>query len=52
MTKRALLAIAEDTTATAPYWRIVKPDGATMAYFPGGAATTGAATQGRGIDAK
>src|SRR6185437_14919596 len=52
MTKRALMAIAEDAAATAPWWRIIKPDGAMMAYFPGGAATTGAATQGRGIDAK
>ncbi len=38
MTKRALMAIAEDTAATAPYWRIVKPNGAMMTYFPGGAA--------------
>src|SRR6185312_1999176 len=52
VTKRALMTIAEDAAATAPWWRIVKPDGAMMAYFPGGAATTGAATQGRGIDAK
>lgn len=38
MTKRALMAIAEDPAATAPYWRITKPDGAMMPYFPGGAA--------------
>jgi len=38
MTKRALLAIAEDPKATAPFWRIVRPDGAMIAYFPGGAA--------------
>jgi hypothetical protein len=38
MTKRALMAIAEDKAATAPFWRIVKPNGATMTYFPGGAA--------------
>ncbi len=37
MTKRALMAIAEGA-ATAPYWRIVKPDGAAMTYFPGGTA--------------
>src|SRR6185312_17563052 len=39
MTKRALMAIAEDAAATAPWWRIVKPDGAMMTYFPDGAAT-------------
>ena len=39
MTKRALMAIAEDAAATAPWRRIVKPDGAMMTYFPGGAAT-------------
>jgi len=38
MTKRALMAIAEDAAATAPWWRIVKPDGAMMTYFPGGTA--------------
>jgi alkylated DNA nucleotide flippase Atl1 len=38
MTNRALMAIAEDAAATAPWWRIVKPDGAMMAYFPGGPA--------------
>lgn len=37
MTKRALLAIAEDASPTAPYWRVTKPDGAAMTYFPGGA---------------
>lgn len=38
MTKRALMAIAEDAASTAPYWRIVKPNGAMMTYFPGGSA--------------
>jgi alkylated DNA nucleotide flippase Atl1 len=38
MTKRAPMAIAEDSAATAPWWRIVKPNGAAMTYFPGGAA--------------
>lgn len=37
MTKRALMAIAEDAAVTAPYWRVTKPDGAAMSYFPGGA---------------
>lgn len=38
LTKRALMAIAEDPSATAPYWRIVRADGAMIDYFPGGAA--------------
>ena len=38
LTKRALMTIAEDPAATAPYWRIVRPNGAMMEYFPGGAA--------------
>ena len=38
LTKRALMAIAEDPNATAPYWRIVRANGAMMEYFPGGAA--------------
>jgi alkylated DNA nucleotide flippase Atl1 len=38
MTKRALMAIADDARATVPWWRIVKPDGAATSYFPGGAA--------------
>ena len=37
-TKRALIAIAEDPAATAPYWRIVRANGAMIDYFPGGAA--------------
>lgn len=38
LTKRALMAIAEDPGATAPYWRIVGANGAMIDYFPGGAA--------------
>ena len=38
LTKRALMAIAEDPNATAPYWRIVRANGAMTDYFPGGAA--------------
>ena len=38
MTKCALLAIAEDRGTTAPYWRVVMPDGGMVGYFPGGAA--------------
>ena len=38
LTKRALMTIAEDPAATAPYWRIVRADGAMVEYFPGGAA--------------
>jgi len=39
LTKRALMAIAQDPTATAPYWRIVRANGAMIDYFPGGAAS-------------
>jgi len=39
LTKRALIAIAEDPDATAPYWRIVRANGALIDYFPGGAAS-------------
>jgi alkylated DNA nucleotide flippase Atl1 len=39
LTKRALMAIAEDSNATAPYWRVVRANGAMIDYFPGGAAT-------------
>ena len=38
LTKRALIAIAEDPNVTAPYWRIVRANGAMVEYFPGGAA--------------
>ena len=38
LTKRALIAIAEDASATTPYWRIVRANGAMIDYFPGGAA--------------
>lgn len=38
LTKRALMAIAEDPNATAPYWRIVRANGGMIDYFPGGAA--------------
>jgi len=38
LTKRALMAIAENPAGTAPYWRIVRADGGMTEYFPGGAA--------------
>jgi hypothetical protein len=38
LTKRALMAIAEDANGTAPYWRIVRANGAMIDYFPGGGA--------------
>jgi len=52
MTKHALMAIAEDAAATAPYWRIVKPDGAMMTYFPGGAAAQTRRLKGERTQAK
>ena len=38
LTRRALMAIAEDPNATAPYWRVVRANGVMIEYFPGGAA--------------
>jgi alkylated DNA nucleotide flippase Atl1 len=38
LTKRALMAIAEDPNGTTPYWRIVRANGAMIDYLPGGAA--------------
>ena len=32
------MAIAEDPKAKAPYWRVVRANGAMIEYFPGGAA--------------
>lgn len=38
LTKRALMAIADDPNTTAPYWRVVRANGAMIDYSPGGAA--------------
>lgn len=38
-TKLALQAIAADPNQRAPYWRVVRPDGSSIDYFPGGAVT-------------
>ena len=37
LTKRALMAIAEDPEATAPFWRVVLGSGDLIAAYPGGA---------------
>jgi alkylated DNA nucleotide flippase Atl1 len=36
LTKRALMAIAQDPEATAPYWRVVMGSGEMIAAYPGG----------------
>jgi hypothetical protein len=36
-TKKALQAIAQDTSQPAPYWRVIKKNGELFSYFPGGA---------------
>ena len=36
LTKRALMAIAEDPKAGAPFWRIVMGNGEMIAAYPGG----------------
>jgi hypothetical protein len=35
-TKKALQAIAQDTSQAAPYWRVIKKNGELFSYFPGG----------------
>jgi len=36
LTKRALMAIAQDPEATAPWWRVVSGSGEMIAAYPGG----------------
>ena len=36
LTKRALMAIAEDTETKAPFWRVVAADGKMTGFYPGG----------------
>jgi alkylated DNA nucleotide flippase Atl1 len=36
LTKRALMAIAEDAKAKAPFWRVVMGSGEMIAAYPGG----------------
>jgi alkylated DNA nucleotide flippase Atl1 len=36
LTKRALMAIAEDAEAKAPFWRVVMASGEMIAAYPGG----------------
>jgi alkylated DNA nucleotide flippase Atl1 len=36
LTKRALMAIAEDAETKAPFWRIVAPSGEMIGFYPGG----------------
>jgi hypothetical protein len=42
-TKLCLRALANDSTKTLPYWRVLKKNGELLAYFPGG--VEGHATQ-------
>jgi len=37
-TKKALQTLANDPTASAPYWRVIKQNGELNAIFPGGVA--------------
>ena len=36
LTKRALVAIAEDSLSKAPFWRVVAESGEMIRYYPGG----------------
>ena len=49
LTKRALMAIAEDAKASAPVWRIVKAGGAMMGVYPGGDADQAARLSAEGV---
>lgn len=49
LTKRALLAIAEDAAATAPVWRIVMPGGEMLSFYPGGEAAQARRLSAEGI---
>lgn len=49
-TKQALKAIAQDAGSEAPYWRVLKADGALVPYFPDGADGQAARLQQEGFD--
>jgi alkylated DNA nucleotide flippase Atl1 len=49
LTKRALMAIAEDPEATAPFWRVVLGSGDMIAAYPGGAIQQALRLWGEGV---
>jgi alkylated DNA nucleotide flippase Atl1 len=49
LTKRALMAIAEDPEATAPFWRVVMGSGEMISAYPGGVTQQASRLQGEGV---
>ncbi len=49
-TQKALKAVAKDTANKTPYWRLVKPSGELMAFFPGGVADQLQRLQDEGVE--
>jgi alkylated DNA nucleotide flippase Atl1 len=49
LTKRALMAIAHDPEATAPFWRVVMGSGEMIAAYPGGVTQQALHLQSEGV---
>jgi alkylated DNA nucleotide flippase Atl1 len=49
LTKRALLAIAEDPETTAPFWRVVTATGEMISAYPGGPSEQARRLQTEGV---
>lgn len=49
LTKRAVLAIAQDPVAKAPYWRVVIGRGEMIARFPGGSGAQAKRLKSEGV---
>jgi hypothetical protein len=49
LTKRALMAIAGDPKASAPFWRVVMASGEMISAYPGGAAAQTKRLRGEGV---
>jgi alkylated DNA nucleotide flippase Atl1 len=49
ITKRALMAIAEDPKTTAPFWRVVLANGEMIAAYPGGRAEQARRLKNEGV---
>lgn len=48
-TRKALQAIAQDASSTAPFWRVVNQDGELISAYPGGKAAQAARLQAEGF---
>ncbi|MGB6397306.1 MAG: hypothetical protein WBF73_16720 [Bradyrhizobium sp.] len=49
LTKRALMAIADDPKASVPFWRVVMASGEMISAYPGGAAAQARHLSGEGV---